>query len=139
MTFEGNGGENQLRRHTIPHYHGDAVRGLFLVSALVLIVAQSTGAQLPLSTVGAVIVAVALVVSAGITNPAQSWIHWINAFFAVLGTFLFGTTAVEHYRAGMSFFDPSFAYVEALAFLSLFALYFTTRTIRGFYLRPKLS
>ncbi|MHB1769821.1 MAG: hypothetical protein ACYCPH_01935 [Minisyncoccota bacterium] len=138
MTFEGNGGENQPRRHTIPHYHGDAVRGLFLVGALVLIVAQSTGARLPLSTVGAVIVAAALVVSAGITNPAQSWIHWINAFFAVLGTFLFGTAAVEHYRAGMSLFDPSFVSVEALAFLSLFALYFTTRTIRGFYVRPKL-
>ena len=90
---------------------------------------------------GAVIIfiaAIALVVSAGITNPRGFWIHWVDAFFAAVGTFLFGTAAVEHYRASRNLFDPSFAYVEALAFLSLFALYFTTRTIRGFHSRPKL-
>ena len=138
MTFEWNGGDYVPRRRMIHHYHGDAVRGLFLVSALVLIVAQSTGAELPFPTAGAVIAAIALVVSAGITNPRGFWIHWVDAFLAVIGTFLFGTAAVEHYRASRNLFDPSFAYVEALAFLSLFALYFTTRTIRGFHSRPKL-
>ena len=137
MTFEGNGSDYVSHRRTIPHYHGDAVRGLFLVSALLLIVAQSTGAKLPFPAVGAIIAAVALVISAGITNPREPWIHWVDAFFAVIGTFLFGTAAVEHYRAGMNLSDLSFVYVEALALLSLFALYFTTRTIRGFHSRPK--
>ena len=139
MTNEEGDGESVVRHREILHYHGDAVRALFVVSALVLIVAQSTGAALPLSTLEAVLAAVLLVVSAGITNPAQSWIHWTNALLAMGGTILFGTTAVEHYRAGTSLFDPSFAYIEALALLSLFALYFTTRTIRGFHLRRKLS
>ncbi|MDE2021353.1 MAG: hypothetical protein KGI71_00240, partial [Patescibacteria group bacterium] len=75
MTFEGNGGENVSPRRKIPHYHGDAVRVLLVASALVLIIAQSTGAQLPLSTTEAVISAMVLVVSAGITNPTQSPIH----------------------------------------------------------------
>lgn len=119
----------------IPHYHGDKVRMLFFVGAVVLIVAQSTGAELPLSTTGAVTSAVLLVIVAGITNPAQGWIHWLNAFISLYGTFLFGTTAVAHYRAGISVFDPSFAFVEALTFISLAALYFTTRTIRGFHMR----
>ena len=121
-------------RHDIPHYHGDNTRVLFVVSAIVLIVAQSTGAELPLSTTGSVVAAVLLVVAAGITNPAQPGIHWLNAFLAIVGTLLFGTAAVEHYRAGTRIFDGSFVYIEALALLSLIALYFTTRTIRGIHI-----
>jgi len=143
MSFDGNGNEEgggdfvtKVPPHReILHYHGDRVRALFFAGAVVLIVAQSTGAELPLSTTGAVVGAILLVVTAGITNPAQGWIHWLNALIALYGAFLFGTTAVGHYRAGISVFDPSFAYIEALALLSLVALYFTTRTIRGFHMR----
>lgn len=133
MPFEGDGGgESVPQQHKIPHYHGDIVRALFFVSAIILIVAQSTGADLRLSTTGAVFSAILLVVVAGTTNPARSGIHWLNACIAVIGTLFFGTTAVEHYRANVSIFDTSFAYIEALTLLSLVALYFTTRTIRGF-------
>jgi len=136
MPFEGNGGsEGVPQRHKIPHYHGDSVRAMFFVGAIILIVAQSTGADLRLSNIGAVASAILLVVVAGITNPTRSGIHWLNAFVAVIGTLFFGTTAVEHYRANVSIFDTSFAYIEALALLSLAALYFTTRTIRGFRFR----
>ena len=137
MTYEGNGGASVPRRREIPHYHGDGTRVLFVIGALVLIVAQSTGAELPLSTIGTVISAVVLVIAAGITNPAQSNIHLFNALLAVVGTVLFGITAVDHYRAGVSFLDPSFLYVEILALISLVALYHTTRTIRGMYLHSE--
>jgi len=138
MPFD-DGGESVPQHRTIRHYHGDNVRVLFVVSAVVLVIAQSTGAELPLSTIGAVVSAVVLVVTAGITNPAQGWIHWLNALIAITGTLLFGTTAVEHYRAGISIFNSSFTYIETLALLSLLALYFTTRTIRGFHMRSSLS
>lgn len=134
MAYGGNGddtGDVVPPRRVIPHYHGDNVRMLFLVGALVLIVAQSTGADLPFSTLGSVMAAVVLVIAAGITNPAQKGIHWFNACIAVIGTLVFGTSAVAHYRAGASLFDPSFTFTEALALISLVALYFTTRTIRG--------
>ncbi|MCR4333582.1 MAG: hypothetical protein NUV60_00975, partial [Patescibacteria group bacterium] len=75
----------------------------------------------------------------GITNPAQFWIHWVNAVIAVYGTLLFGSTAVEHYRAGTSVLDYSFIYVEALALLALVALYLTTRTVRGLHMKPNYS
>ena len=120
------------------HYHGDEVRMIFFMSALVLIVAQSTGADLPFSTMGAVSSAVLLVIAAGITNPDQPWIHWLNALLAAAGTILFSTTAIEHYNAGMNILAPSFLYTEALALLSLIALYFTTRTIRGLLQRSRL-
>lgn len=137
------GGDNTIivvpPRREIPHYHGDEVRVLFVVTAILLIVAKSTGADLPLSTFVTVASAVLLVVAAGITNPAQFWIHWANAFLAAYGTLLFGMTAIRHYRAGISIFDPSFIYVEVIALLALLALYFTTRTVRGLHMRPDYS
>lgn len=136
MTYEGEGGVSVPPKHEIPHYHGDQVRVIFVISAVVLIVAQSTGANLPLSTAGTVISAVLLVIAAGVTNPTQFGIHWLNALIAVMGTIIFGITAVGRYRADVSIVDPSFVYVEALAILSLIALYFTTRTIRGISQRP---
>jgi hypothetical protein len=132
------GGDGVPQHREIPHYHGDSVRILFVLSAVVIIVAQSTGAELPFTTFEAVLAAIVLVVTAGVTNPKQGWIHWLNALLAVWGTLAFGTSAIAHYRTGMNFFDPSFTYIEALALLSLLALYFTTRTIRGFHLRPHL-
>ena len=121
----------------IPHYHGDAVRALFVLGALILIVAESTGATLPLSTAATVVVAATLVIAAGITNPVQVWIHWVNACLAAAGSVLFGSTLIENYRNGTSVLDPSYVFLEALALLSLIALYFTTRTIRGLMLRPE--
>ncbi len=139
MAFEGNGVDIVSPRRTVPHYHGDEVRTLFFVSAIVLVVAQSTGAELPLSSVGTVASAVVLVIMAGITNPAQYGIHFMNALISVSGALLFGITAIDKYRAGMRLLDSSFVYVEVLALFSLSALYFTTRTIRGLLQRPKLS
>lgn len=136
MTYEGNGGTSVPPPREIPHYHGDETRVIFVIGAIVLIVAQSTGADLPLSTTGAVVSAAVLVIAAGVTNPAALWIHWFNAFFTFAGTLLFGTSAINHYRSGVSLFDPSFTYLEALAILSLIALYLTTRTIRGMSQRP---
>lgn len=137
MTYEGNGLPSVPQKHEIPHYHGDETRIVFVISALLLIVAQSTGANLHLSAFVSVISAAALVVAAGITNPAVSWIHWCNAVLSFAGTLLFGTNAINNYRSGMSIFDPSFTFLEALALLSLIALYFTTRTIRGIIQRSE--
>ena len=128
-------GESVPRRRQILHYHGDNVRVLFLFAAVVLIVAESTGADLPLSPTIAVMTAVVLVVCAGVANPAQRGIHWVNGLLSILGTFVFGTAAVDYYRSGFSLSEPSFLFVEVLALLSLIALYFSTRTIRGLHLK----
>lgn len=123
----------------MPHYHGDNSRVLFVIAAIILVIAKSTGADLPLSTTGTVLAALLLVVAAGITSPAQGWIHWLNAIIAISGTLIFGVTAIQRYSARVSLSDSSFIYTEALTILSLIALYFTTRTIRGFHQRPNLS
>jgi hypothetical protein len=138
MPIDPEGGEIVPQHRSQPHYHGDEVRDLFLVSALIIIFAKSTGAELPLSTTGAVASAALLVIAAGISNPKQVWIHWFNALLAVIGTLLFGRAAVAHYSVpGANLVEPSFIYVEALALLSLIALFFTTRTIRGILLHQR--
>jgi len=127
------------QRREVKHYHGDTTRALFVAAAILLIVAKSTGADLPLTTTGTVMSAILLVIAAGIINPAEGWIHWFNAIIAVCGTLLFGITAIHKYSDHVSFTDSSFIYVEALTLLSLVALYLTTKTIRGYQQRPVLS
>ena len=139
MTFEGNGDSSFKRPpETNPHYHGNEVRTIFIIGAGVLLVAESIGVTLPLSAGGAVVAAIILAVAGGITNPIQTWTHWANELIAIAGVIIFGTAAVEQYRTGVVF-DLSFAFIEGIAFLSLVALYFTTRTIRFLLLRPHLG
>lgn len=126
--------------HTsVPHYHGQTVRMLLITSALVLLIAATTGADMPLSGLGSVMGAIILMVVAGITNPAQEWIHWVNEVLVVLLTIIFGTSAIGYYHRGGRVFDQSFFFTEILALLFLITLYFTTKTVRGMYLKKTLA
>jgi hypothetical protein len=121
------------------HYYGDIVRVLFILSATLLLLAITTGANLPLSSVGTIIAAIILVITGGITNPEQHMIHWINEGIAILGVLIFGISAINNYRAGASLNNPSYIYTELIALISLLALYYTTKTVRGILLRTNLS
>ncbi|HUQ30323.1 MAG TPA: hypothetical protein VM103_02265 [Candidatus Paceibacterota bacterium] len=121
------------------HYHGSTVRALLITSAIVLLIGATTGSDLPLSGSGSVISAIVLMVVAGITNPEQEWIHWVNEFLTVLLTIVFGTNAIEYYHRGGSVLDHSFFFTEVLSIIFLVTLYFTTKTVRGFHLRKSLA
>lgn len=118
------------------HYYGDAVRLLFLSAAILLILGETTGADLPLSAGGAIAGGIILVISAGLTNPQQEWIHWANELIAVAGTFIFSLSSVQHWRQGGGIFTPSYFFTEVIAILFLISLYYTTKTIRGIEMRP---
>jgi hypothetical protein len=120
----------------IPHYHGDAVRALLVVAAILIVIGVFMLGASSLGSVTAAVMAVVLVVAAGITNPAQLWIHWVDAALAALGALFFGSTALGSYRAGGVVSDPmAFVFTLALAIVSLVALYLATKTIRGMMLR----
>ncbi len=123
------------RRKSQLHYYGDVTRTLFIVGAVLLLVAITTGAVLPLSSFGTVIAAIVLVVAGGITNHEQHWIHWVNESIAIFGVYIFGVSAINNYRAGVSISNPSYLYTELIAVMSLIALYYATKTIRGILLR----
>jgi hypothetical protein len=135
-TQEGEFPEASFRQRHVAHYHGDTVRALFVVGAVVMLVAETTGASLPLTMLGIVSFAVALVIFAGITNPAQKWIHFLNALTSIYGAMTFGLFAIQEYRTHHDFFNITYLYVEALAFIFLIAVYYTTKTVRGILLRP---
>lgn len=139
MSYEENPWRPMSHPPGLRHYHGDALRGLFVLAALIMILAISMGAILPLSTFGTVTFAVVLMIVAGITNPAQNWINWVNVILAVVGTLIFGMNAVAHYRAGGTLLDISYISVEALGLIFLFAIYFSVKTVRGLALRSNLS
>jgi hypothetical protein len=128
-----------MRHRQVAHYHGDTVRILFVVAAVVMLIAETTGALLPLPMLGIVTFAVILVVAAGIANPAQKWIHFVNAGIAIYGAIIFGLYAIEQYRLTRYVFDTTYLYAETLALIFLIAVYFTTKTVRGVLLRPHLS
>jgi uncharacterized membrane protein YuzA (DUF378 family) len=131
--------EGSLRHRPVAHYHGDTVRSLFVVTAIVMIIAETTGASLPLSTIGIVSLVVVLVVVAGITNPAQAWIHFINAALAIFGAIAFGLYAIQQYHLVQSLFSPTYLFSEALALIFLAAVYYATKTVRGVMLRPRFK
>lgn len=133
---DGDIDEGPLHHRHVAHYHGDTVRTLFVVSAVILLVAETTGASLPLTMTGIVALAVALVVAAGITNPAQAWIHFLNAIVSIYGAVTFGMYAIEQYHRSHNFTDTTYLFAETLALLFLVAVYFTTKTVRGVLLRP---
>lgn len=118
----------------LPHYYGGAVRALFIACAILLLMGGTLSADLPLSEGQTVFFAIVLMVTAGITNPAQRWIHWINEICAVIGILIFAPSAFAHYRAGVRFADPSMFLIEMLSVLFLISLYYATKTIRGMLL-----
>ncbi len=138
MPLDEDGFEPRGRPHAL-HYYGDTARILFVIIAVLIFVAETTGAALPLSPVAAIAAAVVLAVAAGVTNPEQQWIHWANELIAIFGVLVFGVDAVSRYRAGGSLANPSYLFAEAITLLFLLALYFATKTVRGYLLRPHLE
>ena len=118
----------EVKNPQITHYHGDAVRVLFVIAAGLIFLAELLDGNLPFSTFVAVVLIIVLVVAAGITNPAQIWIHWVNLALAILGLLLFGGTALTRFRSDVPFAESFVVGVIALAFLV--ALYLATSAFR---------
>lgn len=135
MTQKTTGGSSIPQREVSAHYNGNEIRTLFVIGAVLLLIGESVGAIFPFSTSVTVAIVAILVIAAGITNPVQGWIHWLNALISFAGTIFFGITALEYYRLGARLLNPTFVFIELFALISLLSLYLTTKTIRGFYLR----
>lgn len=112
------------------HYHGDTVRVLFLSAAALIFATRFVGNELPFSFGAIMLLILSLVIAAGITNPAQRWIHTVNMLLAIAGTITFGSIAFSRIDTLQKLFTDD-GLVALIAFLFLAALYFATRTVRG--------
>ena len=124
--------ENEIIRE---HYYGDAVRTLFIITGVVMLVmlpffASLIKAPIILSIVGIL----ALAIFGGFLNPKQLWIIVINTLISI------GAFAIFEYYAVLSYINPTsniqlatkFFWVnQTLALLFFIAVYLSVKSLRG--------
>lgn len=113
------------------HYHGDRVRKLFLLGALIMVAGLPFLYDvIPQPTSFSIFAVFILLAAAGFTNPQQVLTSAINVSLAVFATGIFEYYAVyasQNYGIDGLFFWTN----EALAINFLFASYYSIKTLRG--------
>lgn len=121
------------------HYYGDAVRFLFMLAAIIMLITLPfLSGKLPVSTYAAILIILIIGILAGITNPLQKWISVLNAAIAVGGSSAFEYYAVKSlisYQVTTLYFVTN----QVLAIVFLFALYYSIKTLRAMFLKEKLQ
>ena len=120
---------------TIPHYHGDIVRVVFFIAGLIMIVGLPLfKEEINFPIYFSIFATMVLVILAGLTNPKQMWIAYLNLVVSLVGFVIF------EYEAATKFDDLTSSFFiinQILALLFFTALYFSVKTLRGFYLRNR--
>lgn len=116
------------------HYYGDIVRKLFLVAGVLILVAIPFDAALLnfYFTIGIVGVLL-LTLFAGFTSPRSKWIIIGSVVVSALGFLTFEYFAVGHYLNTHSITDIVFLIRQAIALTFILAVYFSSKTVRGFF------
>lgn len=113
----------------IPHYYGDAVRQIFMVSGAVMLIlapflASTFPAILPFEIGGALVV----VILGAMTNPTNQLSMIANSIAAGVGVVIYELLALSLFSSGDYL---AFVEREALAIGFLIALYFSLKTVRN--------
>jgi len=115
------------------HYYGDVVRKLFVLAAAFMLFSLPFFREYtPVSLSVSLIIILVLDIIAGVTNPRQKWGAFLDTTVASIGLFGFGYFAAKAYIE-YGVFNFYFWENQALAIVFLFALYFSIKTLRGFY------
>ena len=125
--------EKKLTRH----YYGDLVRVLFMAAAIIMIVTLPfLTSDLPVSFLISIFAILVIGILAGVTNPLQKWTTIMDTIIAVLGLLAFEYFAVNTYLE-KSYSNLFFLTNQILALIFLFALYYSTKTLRAMFLKNK--
>lgn len=121
----------EIGRRNLPHYYGDIIRKLFLVSGMIML------ATLPFLHVRvsapvflSIVFILVLTFAAGFTNPRQKWNTTVNSIISLIGFTIFAFEAITRFER---IFDLLFATNMTLSCLFLFAFYLSIKTLRGSY------
>ena len=116
----------------VPHYYGDVARILMLVGAgAALLVIPFSSGFLHDAFLFDIIVGLAIVASAALTNPHSKLLMVSDALLAGLAVVLFEMDAFQNYQAGEL---VTFVFYEGIAILFILAFYFSLKTARAFML-----
>src|SRR3989344_6623767 len=116
---------------SIPHYYGNYTRQIFMLAgAAMLVGAPFLVNRLPEILPFQIGGAIALVVLAALTSPRKQWVIVADVLAAALGILVFEWLAIVAYQAENMI---AFILLEAVTAAFLFALYFSTKTLRAMF------
>ncbi len=124
---------NQARELREMHYYGDEVRMIFLIMAVViLIMTPFFMDQIPLPAYFSVFGVLVLSMLAGLTSPKAKPITYFNFLVSLVSLLVFGYEVIASFDKSFSMF---FVANLVLAVLSVFSVYFSSKTLRGMVLK----
>ncbi len=119
------------------HYYGDIVRFLFLVAAIIMLVTLPfLNPKLPVPVISSISIILAIGIFAGFTNPLQKPTALLNTIVSTIALVIFEYFAVKTYMES-SFGNLMFFVNQILALIFLFALYYSTKTLRAMLIGKK--
>lgn len=114
------------------HYYGNTVRILYMIMALVILVMTPFFKQdIPLPAYFSVFGVMILSVLAGLTSPKTRAVIVFDFMVAVFSLLIFGYEFVTKYKNIASIYDLFFVGNMVLSVLSVFAIYYSSKTLRG--------
>lgn len=124
-----------MNEKNIGHYYGDTTRALFIIGGLIMIVTfpffkSIINMPISLSIIGFILLAV----FAGLMNPKQKWIIFLNMIIAIVAFVCFEYYAVYTYlnlSPGEGINIYFFWVNQALSLLFFFSSYLATKSFRG--------
>ncbi len=116
----------------VSHYYGNVVRQLLVVAAVLLLIgapfySDNLATELPFIVIGAII----LVCISALTSPAKRSFISADAVASGVGLVIFQFWALQNYQSSTS---AQFLLRQIIALIFLFALYFSTKTLRSMIL-----
>lgn len=125
---EGRGAAGPTSKLT-EHYYGDLVRKLFMSAAVVMLVGLPfVYDNVPIPLFISLLAILVIGILAGLTNPKNFLIMFLNTLIALVAVVAFEFFAVSALIKNMAFF---FVANQLLALIFLFALYYSTKSWRG--------
>ena len=122
--------KNEQKELHVMHYHGDKIRSIFLTMAIVmLLMTPFFKNRLFVPAFASVFAVLALSVLAGLTNPKSRIIIIFNFLISIGALLVFGHEAIASYDSQIK--DMFFLLNLVLAGLATFAIYFSSKTLRG--------
>jgi hypothetical protein len=121
--------KDEEREVHIRHYYGDRVRILFiLIAAIMLVTTPFLQERLPVPANISIFGVLVLAILAGFVSPRSRVIIVLN-FLVSIGTLvIFGSQTIASYKISLDLF---FWGNLIMSVLSLFALYYSSKTLRG--------
>lgn len=121
------------------HYYGDMVRALFMIAAIVMLITLPFVKELlPVPLPISILAILFLGIFAAVTNPIQMWTITANVIVSIVAFLVFEYFSIDAFNK-FSIESLLFWVNQTLSVIFLFAIYYSTKTVRGMFLMKKSS